>query len=223
MRIRSMVVSLARSDSALLAVAGVAAVAVTLIPNALGLVFDIYLLHYWGVLSLFVGVSWLVPGVLLGVAIWLRKERAGRRAFKRAVSITAGIVAAVGLLAASVILLALGTPESLVETESEPTQVNTAPAPPPPSPQTDVERRVALVTAAAERAHDVRVVAVICGKTTKAQEIALSTCAVTFAGPTCQLWIVTTTGAEDKPIPLGDPADGMRGSYDETRGMSCRK
>jgi hypothetical protein len=79
---------------------------------------------------------------------------------------------------------------------------------------------VAIVTAAARRASDSPVVAVTCPKTLKAGEIGLSTCAVTYAGPACQLWMVVNTNGEDKPLPFGERAEGRRGSYDEMSGMS---
>jgi hypothetical protein len=79
---------------------------------------------------------------------------------------------------------------------------------------------VALVSAAARRASDSPIVTVTCPKTLKAGEIGLSTCAVTFAGPACQLWMVINKDGEDKALPFGEPAEGRRGSYDEPSGMS---
>jgi hypothetical protein len=102
---------------------------------------------------------------------------------------------------------------------SKSTRAGTAAASPPSAPMGH-KQLVALVAAAAHRDQHRRVVGVVCKKTTKAEEIGLSPCAVTFAGPACQLWIVVDRGGEHQAMPFSEPSEGRRGAYDEASGMS---
>lgn len=165
----------------------------------LGVALDVYPFVYWGVLSAYIGLSWAAPGALLGLAAAQRAERAGGRLINT-VGITVGVVTAIALLVvvASLIDAAGAESESSGQT-SVPVQTDSLPARPKPD-------RATIVTDAARRAGDSKITKVSCG------EGVLATCAVTFAGPACQLWIVSESEGEVEAIPLAAPVEGARGS-----------
>jgi hypothetical protein len=80
---------------------------------------------------------------------------------------------------------------------------------------------VATVSAEAnEGLHEGKVVSVDCAQTAQNGFVA---CAVTFEGPTCQLWWVTTDpDGKPVPIPLDNPAEGRRGRA-ERQTAHCEK
>jgi hypothetical protein len=67
------------------------------------------------------------------------------------------------------------------------------------------------IRAAADAAsHHRRITAVDCMKPADPAKTLLVTCAVTFEGPACQLWLAE--GPHDpEPLPVAAPADGRRG------------
>jgi hypothetical protein len=80
---------------------------------------------------------------------------------------------------------------------------------------------VIAVRAAARAASNRRIEMVECPPPLEAGEISIVTCAVTFAGPACQLWIA---GGDDDPewLPLGEPIEGRVGQVNQqTRYTRC--
>jgi hypothetical protein len=73
----------------------------------------------------------------------------------------------------------------------------------------------ATIRAAASKASsDRRITSVDCINPVDVTDALLLTCAVTFEGPACQLWLAG--GVDDpEPLALSDPADGRRGRADE--------
>ena len=54
-----------------------ACLVVTWVPLTIGVVFDVYPLYYAGVLSAYVGLSWLLPATFIGIAArdWAEAQR----------------------------------------------------------------------------------------------------------------------------------------------------
>jgi hypothetical protein len=76
----------------------------------------------------------------------------------------------------------------------------------------------ALVTALASRGYQARIVSVTCDQRKQVPNTRPSGCAVTFAGPSCQLWIITGSGVDERATPATPPIQGRRGSYDKATG-----
>jgi hypothetical protein len=58
------------------------------------------------------------------------------------------------------------------------------------------------------------ILAVDCVSPVDTAEVILITCAVTFRGPACQLWLAS--GADDsEPAAFGEPTEGRRGRVDD--------
>jgi len=87
----------------------------------------------------------------------------------------------------------------------EQTADSTSPAPAPAA-TAQASDPVEAVRAAARAADDRAIRSVDCTPSVSAGEASLVMCAVTYAGPACQLWM-----AEPSATPMGEPADGMRG------------
>ncbi|MGH3076589.1 MAG: hypothetical protein ACRDPZ_00225 [Gaiellaceae bacterium] len=100
---------------------------------------------------------------------------------------------------------------------AESTQVTTTASEAPLTPH---QRVLELVETAAREEQEAAVLAVVCPPTVNAGEIGLSTCAVTFVGPSCQLWMVINTDGQDKVLPFSGPSQDRRASYDEMSGMT---
>ena len=75
------------------------------------------------------------------------------------------------------------------------------------------ERALELVNAAADEAQEAQVAAVMCPKSVEAGEVNLSPCAVTFDGPSCQLWMaIRNAEGEEKALPFSEPSQNRRAS-----------
>ena len=73
----------------------VCAVLAAAVPSLIGVWLNIVLLKDWGVVATYVGISWVVPGVLVGLAVsaWSREHNLG---YPRILAVGAGV--AVGLI-----------------------------------------------------------------------------------------------------------------------------
>jgi biotin transporter BioY len=179
------------------ALAATACVSATWLPLLIGAGLDLDPFRYWGVLSGYLGISWLLPGVFAGIATaeWARGR--GRQRPK-AVGIAVGIGAGVGLI--------VGWASLMVALGAEGEDAARKPVAPAVS---DQRGRIALVSAAARRTKYAHVDLVVCGRDTE------SLCVVTYAGPACQLWTVENVNGVDSTRPLGQPEDGAHGTYNE--------
>jgi hypothetical protein len=192
-----------------LLLAAAACLVASWLPLAVGAALDVYALEYWGVVTLYLGLGWLAPGILVGAAAGDR-ARARRKAHPTRASIAVGVAATVGFL---VLGATLGAAAGL---ESEPGQTNTTDETrPATSTKSD---RVSLVMAAAQkrRATSGPVIWVECSRST-------NFCAVAFDPPACQLWVVENVDGVDKPKPVGLAIEGGSGTYDEVSdSIGCR-
>jgi hypothetical protein len=182
-------------------VAAAACLAVTWLPLLIGVGLHLFPFAFWGVLSGYLGLSWLLPGVFVGFAAvsWAKDHnREHPKAVGAAVGVAAGAVAIIGF---SVLLAALGGGKRDEDTAKGPVK-----------PAVTVRNgRIAVVSAAAQQTKHAPVDFVMCDAGSD------STCVVTYAGPACQTWIVENVDGVDKARAIDDPADGCRGTYDEGR------
>jgi hypothetical protein len=117
--------------------------------------------------------------------------------------------------AAAIGALAVATPfapEPVTSaSDAEPVEAATAASTTTPTTHGDLR---ATIRAAARAASGRRPVeSVDCMKPLETENLLLVSCAVTFEGPACQLWLAG--GADDPdPLPIGDPAEGLRGRAD---------
>lgn len=86
-----------------LLVGAVCAVLVTALPSLVGRWLDISIFQDWGVLAAYLGISWLLPGGLVGLAVF---SLAGRRNVRHrlALAVTVGVAVGFALLLLSVAL-----------------------------------------------------------------------------------------------------------------------
>jgi hypothetical protein len=183
------------------ALAAVACVSATWLPSLIGAGLDFDPFRYWSVLSAYLGISWLLPGVFVGIATadWARGQGRER---PKAVGIAVGVGVGAGLIVGwASLMVALGAGE---DAGRKPV----ATAPPVAS---DQRGRIVLVSAAAWRTKYAHVDIVMCNKGSE------SLCVVTYAGPACQRWTVENVNGIDKARPLGEPEDGGHGTYSEER------
>lgn len=184
----------------LYAVLAGACLAVVWIPLLSLFVLPVYAIGYWCVLSGYLGISWLSPGVLTGVAAaGLARERGHERPSR--VGAVVGIVATVLLLATWAAGLAAFVNESDAEGgDAAPTTTATTEAAPE-----DLVRAGAQASGSIED--------VLCsgfsGET--------SFCVVTFEGPACQLWSVV----EGEPRSVLDAVQGATGRLTPS-GVRCQ-
>ena len=90
-----------------------------------------------------------------------------------------------------------------------------------PVPTSRPKDPVALVTAKAGAASRVPVDTVACAKEVQARDTHVTTCAVTFAGPACQLWIVSRRGSVATALPPpSPPMQRSRGLVDARSGRA---
>lgn len=78
----------------------------------------------------------------------------------------------------------------------------------------------AAIQAAAARGSDAPILSVDCPGPVSTESLTLGVCAVTFAGPSCQLWIAGGVD-EPEPLPLGDPLPGKLGHVSEQGVVRC--
>jgi hypothetical protein len=175
------------------------------VPLAVGAAFDVYGLLVWGVVSLYLGVGWVLPGVLVGVAAGDR-ARARHKRHPTWVGVAMGAASTIAFLILAALLAASGLDSDTATTTS---QTSTQQLEPATSSRSD---RVSLVMAAAQRKRATMgpVVWVECSKST-------NFCAVAFEPPACQLWIVENVDGVDTPKPIGLAIEGGNGTYDEAR------
>jgi hypothetical protein len=194
------------------AVGALVCVLVTLPALLLGSALDVFPLLWWGVASLYLGISWLAPGVFAGAAAseWGKKLGVKR---PKALGLAVGPIVALGLLVLAATILYTFQGDRLKE-ESKP-QVEAKPA------VGDRRERVALVTQAAggNRRYG-PVVEVQCDRDRE------GLCVVTYLAPACQLWEVVNVDGQDRARPLGGaPIADARGVLDdgpERYGIGCR-
>jgi hypothetical protein len=192
------------SKPARVAIAAAACLVATWIPLAVGIALDVFPLQYWGVLSGYIGLSWLAPAVCLGLATTEWAKLRGRT-HATASGIASGIGAGVILLVGVASIMAAG---GLAETDE------TSDAKPALG---DQAARTALVMAAAR--HKISrfgaVDAAACGADTD------SLCIVTYHHPACQLWVVENVNGVDRARAVDSPAEGGRGYLNEGQ-IGCR-
>lgn len=180
---------------ALYAVIACACVVAVWAPIAISLAHPVKLFDGWGVLSGYVGVAWVAPGALIGLAV-------SRLCREREVSYpnAFGAVAGVATLIALVIALAawMTTVEGRWEDDGSASQ----------APQRVTEAPADLVRDAA----DEPVVDVLCRPISNGSFF----CAATYEGPACQLFSVTGDHAKALP-PVVDGASATR----TDRGVRC--
>jgi hypothetical protein len=155
---------------------------------------------WWGVVSSYLGISWLVPGACAGAAAtqW-GKDRGVKR--PNALGFIAGPIVTAGLLVLVAVTIAAFWGEDAASTR-------------------DVERRPAignqsertsLVTQALlkRRTRFGPAIWVMCEKSSE------SMCAVTYDAPACQWWVVENVNGVDRARPFDAPSEGGQGTYDE--------
>jgi hypothetical protein len=174
-------------------------------PALVGVFLGLYPLIWWSVVTAYVGISWLAPGVLAGASATRRaKARSARRPNLRGVLV--GFASSLGLL---VVLSSFLAAAGLGDVESDSTEVRGSPA------KSDQQGRVSLVTQATLKRPRNRfgpVISVYCGKSND------SLCVVTYDAPACQLWVVENVDDVDAARPFETPSEGGFGTYDESRG-----
>jgi mono/diheme cytochrome c family protein len=179
-----------------------ACIAATWVPLLSLFVVRAYALGYWSVLAAYLGLSWLAPGVLIGVAAaGLARERG--RAKPNRVGVTTGIAATALLLVA----VATGLTAVANEWSDETAEVAPQPTPVVPTPVSapeDIVREAAVGSQAIED--------VLCSPISETAAF----CAVTFEGPACQLWAVT----DGEPEPILDAIEDARGTR-TSGGVRC--
>jgi hypothetical protein len=164
---------------------------------------DVSPLVWWGIVSAYLGISWIVPGACAGAAAaqW-GKDRGVRR--PNAAGFTVGTIVTVSLLIllAGIVAAFLGdsTREAVrrpaIGSQSERTSLVTQSLP---------GRRTGFGPA----------IWVMC-------ERSGALCAVTYDVPACQLWIVENVNGVDKARPFSEPSEGAQGTYNEQYGsVSC--
>jgi hypothetical protein len=181
---------------------------------AIGGIADATALLYVGVVSVYLGLSWVVPGTLVGVATKQSAERRGSRHPTRlavvigiavgfaALVVTAGVMAAAGLgeLPADRETGSTGGTDEQPETDGPGQAVGTR------------DEKIALVASAA-RPQGTRsggVSYVVCQQ-------AGGMCVVTYGGSACQLWLVQHVEGRDVARAIGAPFTGQYGMDDEDR------
>jgi hypothetical protein len=169
------------------------------VPVLISLRFPVYALDYWGVLSGYIGVSWAAPAALTGLAVSNYARQRGlrrRRLLAGAVGALTGVVLIVSL--ASWIV---GIEDRLTgETTGSPTARD----------ETTATAPADLVRQEAEASPPVQ--EVVCAPISDASFF----CAVTFRGPSCQLWMVQNGVATALPTIMR----GASGSRSGT-GVRC--
>jgi len=172
-----------------------------------GGVLEVFALEWWGVVTAFLGISWLVPGACAGAAAtqW-GKDRGSRH--PNALGFTVGPIVTVTLLVLVAIIIAAFWGEDLTTSH-----VETKPA------ISDQAARVSLVTQATldRRTRYGPAISIVCVKSDEGW------CTVTYDAPACQLWVVENVDGVDTASPVDKPSEGGQGTYDEARdSVGCR-
>jgi hypothetical protein len=183
--------------------------ACTWVPLAVGVAFDVHAFLWWGVVSAYLGISWVVPGALFGAAVTQRaKERDRRHA--NVLGFGIGIPAGIACLVGVAFLLAAFAASTSEEAPDATPALSGGPA------VSDRAGRTVLVMTAvhARTSHFGRVVRVRCGVESD------SLCAVTYGWPACQLWTVRNVNGHDVARPLDKPSEGGYGTFNG-RNVGC--
>jgi hypothetical protein len=195
------------SSPALWVIAAAACVVATWIPLVIGLVFDVFPLVWWGVVSAYLGISWLAPAAFLGVAAAERTKQ-GAKSHPKVLGVASGVGAGIVALTSMALLLAAfgaGT------TDEEDVADEVLPA------VSDHDERMSLVMSAARQKHSRfgRVDSVACGLEAESE------CVVTYHWPACQFWLVENVNGVDIARPLDAPSEGGRGTFREGK-VGCQ-
>jgi hypothetical protein len=189
------------------ALAAAACLVATFPALVVGGALGVFALEWWGVVSAFLGISWLVPGACAGAAAtqW-GKDRGSRH--PNALGFTVGPIVTVTLLVLVAVILAAFWGEDL----NEP-QVERTPA------VSDQAGRISLVTQATldRGTRYGPAISIVCVKSDEGW------CMVTYEAPACQLWVVENVDGVDKASPVDKTSEGGQGTYDEARdSVGCR-
>jgi hypothetical protein len=177
-------------------------VLVTVPALVIGAALDVYVLLAWGVLTLYLGISWVVPGACVGAAAaaW-GKERGNKR--PNALGFTVGPIVAVGLLVLMTTILVAFQGDRLSQERAPEPEANPV--------LSDLSERVSLVTRTAGRNRLYGPVAEVrCD-----QDSVLPWCVVTYQAPACQLWELVNIDGVDTARALEDVVPGARGTLDD--------
>jgi hypothetical protein len=166
-----------------------------------GIVLDVDALAFWGVLSAYLGFSWVVPGIMVGIAVTDSKRARGEPP-ERSDAIAAGIAVGVSLLVVTAAILVAGqvsvddeparnVASPTEETVTEPAEAEETVSEPGGDEAVDIVRREASATGVVRT--------VDCAAAGDG-----TFCAVTLAGSVCQLWLVQ----DDEASTVGPPIDG---------------
>ncbi len=188
-------------------IAAAACVVVTWVPLVIGVVFDVFPLVWWGVVSAYLGISWLAPAAFLGVAA-AKHAKQGDGSHPNIVGVASGVGAGiVAVFSVALLLAAFGAGT----TDDEGVVNHVLPA------VSDHDGRMSLVMAAARQKHSRfgRVDAVACGLETESE------CVVTYHWPACQFWVVENVKGVDIARPVDAPSEGGRGTFGEGN-VGCR-
>jgi hypothetical protein len=179
---------------------------------AVGGLLDVLPLLYVGVVGMYLGVGWVVPGTLVGVAVKQSAESRGARHPTR-VAVATGIgVGFAALVMSSAILAAVGAGDLAETTETDnrvPTLGIATEADDRGAAVRTQDEKIALVAATA-RLRSSRhggVSYVVCQKTG-------DFCVVSYGALTCQLWRLEHLNGVDVAQPIGLRMNG-HGMYDE--------
>lgn len=173
-----------RGHSRLWVTLAVGCIVGTLGPLIVGIVAEIYVLAFWGVLSAYLGIGWVVPGILVWLAVAdPDRHRSRGRSLGGA---AAGVATGVALLVVTAAVIAVG--EGGLEDGGEPVAR--------PGSATEAEASTdppALVVRRAAGGQNVQ--AVDCAPLGQG-----FSCGVSLAGPACQLWMVV----DDEATPVSE-------------------
>ena len=174
------------------------------LPITIGGILDADPLLYLGVVSLYFGVGWAFPGILVGAAVKQSAEARGARHPTRAAVATAIAVGFAALVVSSAILAAMGYGD-LADTDV----AATAEGKERSSARGDQDEKIATVAAAARlrSSRSGGVSYVLCQK-------AGAICVVSYGALTCELWLVEQVNGVDVARPFGPRIDG-HGTYDD--------
>ena len=182
------------------AFAAVACVVATFPALVVGRAFDVFPLVWWGVVTAYLGISWLVPGACAGAAAAQWGKDWGKKR-PNALGFTVGPAVTVGLL----VLVAANFVAFSGEEAGSGREVERRP---PIGSQSD---RTTLVSQALlkRRTRFGPAIWVMCEKSSDGY------CAVTYDAPACQWWVVENVNGVDRARPFDKPSEGGTGTYNE--------
>jgi len=177
------------------------------IPGAISLVHPVYAFDEWGLISGYIGVSWLAPAALVGLAIHIETRSRGVRRPRLLACASAFVIG-------FALLLALSTWGVVIEGRWQGSLSDQTTATAPERERQGVEPRGPTTTPAGlvyrEARGGRRIESVQC------VEGSVVACVVTLEGPACQLWIVK----DGEAIPAPGVVEGASGSRSGS-GVRC--